>query len=264
MRGGKRPPTSTTVEDAYDATTLEGSEALVRYYEWLLHRISDSIRGRTVEVGAGIGTMSSRIEPLCTELVLVEPAANLCRHLDERFAQVPNVSTCIGTLEQVVADDPDRFAPGFDTIVSFNVLEHIEDDVGTLRTAATLLRPGARLVLFVPSLPFLYGTMDAQVDHQRRYTKTTLSEAVRSAGLKLERIEYFDFLGMVPWFLLGRVLRHTTSGGGIPGYDRFAVPVCRAFDRLIGPPLGKNLIAVAGPLRDDGHHDRRSRAGRAR
>ena len=90
------------------------------------------------------------------------------------------------------------------------------------RTAATLLRPGARLVLFVPSLPFLYGTMDAQVDHQRRYTKTTLSEAVRSAGLKLERIEYFDFLGMVPWFLLGRVLRHTTSGGGIPGYDRFA------------------------------------------
>ena len=102
-----------------------------------------------------------------------------------------------------MADDPDRFAPGFDTIVSFNVLEHIEDDVGTLRTAATLLRPGAHLVLFVPSLPFLYGTIDAQVDHHRRYTKTTLSEAVRSAGLKLERIEYFDFLGMVPWFLSG-------------------------------------------------------------
>ena len=235
---------------------------MVRYYEWLLQRVSDSIRGRTVEVGAGIGTMSARIEPLCTELVLVEPAANLCHQLDQRFADMPKVHTCIGTLEQAVTDYPDQFSPGFDTIVAFNVLEHIEDDVGTLRTAATLLRPGAHLVLFVPSLPFLYGTIDAQVDHKRRYTKRTLSEAVRSAGMTLQRIEYFDFLGIVPWFISGRVLGRTASGGGgLRRYDRFAVPVCRAFDRLVGPPLGKNLIAVAGPLRDDGHHDRQPPSG---
>ena len=240
-------PTPATVEDEYDAATLEASESLIRYYEWVLDRVSGSIRGRTVEVGAGIGTMSAWIEPLCTELILVEPAANLCRHLDERFADAPKVITCIGSLEQAVAENPDTFAPGFDTIVAFNVLEHIEDDVGMLRTAAPLLRPDARIVLFVPSLPFLYGTMDAQVDHQRRYTKHTLSEAVRSAGMMLQRIEYFDFLGMVPWFLTGRVLRRSASGGGgLRRYDRFAVPVCRAFDRVVGPPLGKNLIAVAG------------------
>ena len=145
-----------------------------------------------------------------------------------------------------MADYPDQFEPGFDTIVSFNVLEHIEDDVGTLRTAATLLRPGAHLVLFVPSLPFLYGTVDAEINHYRRYTKTTLSEAVRSAGLTLQRIEYFDFLGIVPWFISSRVLRRTPSDSGIRSYDRFVVPVCRAFDRLVGPPLGKSLIAVAG------------------
>jgi len=248
MTNGERSATPTSVEDAYDALTLEASEALVRYYVWLLQRISGSIRGRTVEVGAGIGTMSAWIAPLCSELVLVEPAANLCRRLEERFADTPNVSTYAGSLEQGLTDNPDQFTPGFDTVVAFNVLEHIEDDVGTLRTAGTLLRPQAHLVLFVPSLPFLYGTMDAQVDHLRRYTKTTLSEAVRSAGLNLERIEYFDFLGMVPWFLAGRVLRRSASGGdGLRRYDRFAVPISRSFDRLIGPPLGKNLIAVAGP-----------------
>ena len=249
-RSGEQLPTLTSFEDEYDPLSLEVSVGLVRYYEWLLHRISSSISGRTLEVGAGIGTLSARVEPFCTELVLVEPAVNLCRHLEERFADVPSVSTCLGTLEQAVAAYPNQFEPGFDTIVSFNVLEHIEDDVGTLQVAASLLRPGAHIVLFVPSLPFLYGAIDAEVNHYRRYTKKTLSDAVRSAGLTLQHLEYFDFLGIVPWFIAGRVLRRSPSGSGIRSYDRFVTPVCRAFDRLVGPPLGKSLIAVAGPGRE--------------
>ena len=248
-RSGGQIPTPTAVNEESDPFNLEVSVGLVRYHEWLLHRIAGSITGRTLEVGAGIGTLSAKVESLCTELVLVEPAVDLCRHLEERFADVPNVKTCMGTLEQAVADHQEEFEPGFDTIVSFNVLEHIEDDVGTLRTAATLLRPGARVVVFVPSLPWLYGTIDAEVHHYRRYTKKTLTEAVRSAGLALHRIEYFDFLGILPWFISSRVLRRTPSGSGLRSYDRFVVPVCRAFDRLVGPPLGKSLIAVAGPPR---------------
>ena len=245
MGSAEHTLTPATLADEYDPATLEVSVGLVRYYEWVLHRMADSIRGRTLEIGAGIGTLSAEIAPLCTELVLVEPAPNLFRRLDERFADAPNVKARLGTLEEAVAENPSEFAPGFDAIVSFNVLEHIEDDVAVLRTASTLLLPGARLVLFVPSLPFLYGSIDAEVNHYRRYTKATLSAAVQAAGLRLQRIEYFDFLGIVPWFIAGRVLRRTPSGSGLRGYDRFVTPVCRAFDRLIGPPVGKSLIAVA-------------------
>jgi SAM-dependent methyltransferase len=233
----------------YDAQTLEASEDFVKYYQWLLARIATDIRGRTLEVGSGTGTMSGRIDHLCSELVLVEPAPNLCSILEDRFAGHDHVTVRQGSLESVVDSDPGQFYGSFDTVVSFNVLEHIEDDVGTLRAARQLLRADGRVVLFVPSLPFLYGTVDAQVDHLRRYTRRTLGAAIESAGLELERIEYFDFLGMVPWFLVGRVLRRTTSGGGVRGYDRVVVPVCRMVDRLIGPPLGKNLIAVARPAR---------------
>lgn len=229
----------------YDPSTLEVSVGLVRYYDWLLHRVSDSIRGRTLEIGAGIGTLSAQIEPLCTELVLVEPAATLFGRLDERFADVANVTACRGTLEQAITDYRSQFEPGFDTIASFNVLEHILDDVGVLRTASTVLRPRGRLVLFVPSLPFLHGTIDDEVNHYRRYTKATLSETVQSAGFRVERLEYFDFVGIVPWFIAGRILRRTPSAGGLRGYDRFVTPVSRTVDRLIGPPLGKSLIAVA-------------------
>ncbi len=235
------------IEDFYDAGTLEASEDFIKYYEWLLHRISGVIEGRTLEVGAGTGTMSSRVEPFCYELVLVEPASNLCAILESRFSDHPRVSVHHGSLESVVDANATQFYGRFDSVVSFNVLEHIDDHVGTLRTAGRLLRPGGRLVLFVPSLPFLFGTVDAQVGHLRRYTKASLRAALTAAQMDIERIEYFDFLGMIPWFIVGRVLRRTTSGGGVHFYDRRIVPICRAFDRLVGPPIGKNLIAIARP-----------------
>jgi SAM-dependent methyltransferase len=233
----------------YDARTLEASEGLVRYNQWTLGEVANDIGGRTLELGAGTGTISELIDPLCSELVLVEPAANLCAQLAERFRGRDDVTVWNGPIESVATAPRIDVGPGFDTIVSFNVLEHIPDDVAALREARDLLIPGGRLVLFVPSLPVLYGTLDERVDHVRRYTKRTLTAAIEAAGLDVVRIEYFDFLGMFPWFLIGRVLRRTSwgqspSGGGLEVYDRLVVPVCRAFDRLIGPPVGKNLIAV--------------------
>jgi hypothetical protein len=52
-----------------------------------------------------------------------------------------------------------------------------------------------------------------------------------------------------PWFIVGRVLKRTTTGAGAGWYDRLVVPVCKAVDRLIGPPRGKNLVAVAEAVR---------------
>ena len=52
-------------------------------------------------------------------------------------------------------------------------------------------------------------------------------------------------LGIIPWVLVGKVLKRTTAGGGVKAYDRIVIPVCRTIDRFTGPPVGKNLIAVA-------------------
>ena len=47
-----------------------------------------------------------------------------------------------------------------DSIVCLNVLEHIEDDRTTLQNFASVLSPGGHLVLLVPALEALYGTLD--------------------------------------------------------------------------------------------------------
>lgn len=230
---------------SYDSVPLEASEDLARYNKWVVSSIADSIRGRTLEFGAGIGTMSALVRPLASELVLVEPADNLANALTTRFIDDSAVTVCRGLLADAVTGNSEEFDAGFDTIVSFNVLEHVADDVGLLRLAHGLLRPGGRLCAFVPAGPGIYGTMDAQVDHQRRYTKATLDASLRGAGLTPIRVQYFDLFGIVPWFFVGRVLKRTTTGAGAGWYDRLVIPPCKVVDRLTGPPRGKNLVAVA-------------------
>lgn len=239
--------TVVSLDGSYDPTTLEASQALVNYHRWVLGKVSSVIGGRTLELEAGTGTVSTLLKEVSSELVLVEPAPNLCRTLEDRFSGEVGVSIWCGTLEKLRASEawPNE---KFRTVVSFNVLEHIEDDRGTLRLARQLLEPGGRLVLFVPSLPRLYGVLDAQVGHLRRYTKQSLSAVVAEAGFKLERIQYVDLLGIIPWFLAGRVLRRVGMGetsGMLRIYDRFIVPAVKAVDWLTGAPVGKNLLTVA-------------------
>ena len=94
MNSGKEIPSSPVLEDEYDLSSLEVAEGLVRYYDWVLDRISGSVGGRTLEVGAGIGTLSARVEPLTSELVLVEPAEML--PLDARVADALRALVSMG------------------------------------------------------------------------------------------------------------------------------------------------------------------------
>jgi hypothetical protein len=64
------------------------------------------------------------------------------------------------------------------------VLEHIPDDVGSLRALHRMLQPGGRLVLLVPALPAIYGTLDEALGHVRRYTAGELRKKYRQAGFR--------------------------------------------------------------------------------
>ena len=138
-------------------------------------------------------------------------------------------------------------APSFDSVVYVNVLEHILDDVGELRTAHDLLVPGGTLAVFVPALPRLYGSMDFKSGHHRRYVRESLRGVVTDAGFELVDIRYLDVLGVAPYFAMYRLLDVKSLGAvSSGGYDKVIVPLSRAVQRLVpDPPFGKNLLAIA-------------------
>jgi hypothetical protein len=182
--------------------------------------------------------------------VLVEPARNLYARLATRFAGQSNVRVVGDTLQGAMAQGSLPLA-AYDSVVLINVLEHVKEDVELLRAARTLLRDGGALLLFVPALPWLFGSLDRLVGHERRYTASSLEAVVARAGFRLESTRYVDILGVLPWFVTGRVLRaRRFDEMSARIYDRVVVPLGRLLEQRLSPRWGKNLSCVARVVRD--------------
>lgn len=226
----------------YSGEELDALEGARNYHRWIAGRFAPYLGRRIVEVGAGIGTFAEHLLQAApqAELTLVEPAGNNYPHLAARFADRPRVRTVQGYLDDVAQPE------SADALVAVNVMEHVHDDAGFLRTAHRLLAPGGHALVFVPALPALYGTLDEAFEHVRRYTRDELDGKLRAAGLRPLRVRYTNLPGVAAWWLSGKVLRRRTlSARDARLYDRWVVPWVSALERVWTPPLGQSLVAVA-------------------
>ncbi len=76
--------------------------------------------------------------------------------------------------------------PSFDAALALDVIEHIDDDAGALRTLASFVRPGGKVIVSVPALPELTSEFDEVQGHRRRYLPETLGAAFRGADIRLD------------------------------------------------------------------------------
>jgi SAM-dependent methyltransferase len=227
---------------AYSGTELDALAGARNYYRWIARRFAPYLGRRVVEVGAGIGTFAAHLREAAphARFTLVEPAANNFPHLVRACASWENVRTVHGYLE-------DAGEPGSaDTVVAVNVMEHVEDDTEFLVAARRLLVPGGHLLLYVPAVQAIYGTLDEAFEHHRRYGRGELEARIRAAGLRPLRVAYTNLPGVAAWWLSGRVLRRrTVRARDARLYDRWIVPWVAALERIAAPPLGQSLIAIA-------------------
>src|SRR5205823_9916344 len=106
-----------------------------------------------------------------------EPDPAFHEHLVDHFAGRANVEI----LNYEVAELPSRLSPeSFDTAICLNVLEHIAAHESALGVIRDLLIPGGRLLLLVPAHRFLYGSIDREVGHERRYERDSLDRLLRA------------------------------------------------------------------------------------
>jgi SAM-dependent methyltransferase len=131
----------------------------------------------------------------------------------------------------------------FDTIVCLNVLEHVADDDLSLQAMRSLLDRRGRLILLVPALPGLYGSLDRALGHVRRYTSRELRAKFDRGGLRMRHLEYFNLAGLPGWWLTGRVLRREMIPAASLRWFDMLVPLFR-LERLLPWRLGQSLIAI--------------------
>lgn len=160
-------------------------------------------------------------------------------------------------VEQAPPGAPLPFADGeFDVVTTLDVIEHVDDDVGTLRELHRVLRPGGLLLVAVPAFMFLWGKQDEVSHHRRRYTAATLRRPLGDAGFVVERMTYFNTLLFAPIAAV-RVARRLLHAPGRASSDFEIGPerlngalaaVFRAEARLAARrdlPFGVSLLALA-------------------
>lgn len=212
-----------------------------RYRAFQFELIARHCGSSVLEVGAGLGEFASQFRALERLVVTdLDPAA--VAQMAARFAGQREVEALQLDLATALPDIGSKVS----TVVAVNVLEHIEDDSGALRSLATLVEPGGAIVLWVPGYMQLYGEFDRLVGHVRRYTPATLRSAIETAGLTCTEIRPVNLLGAVAWWLAvrrGGVERPNPKLVGV--YDRFVVPVTKAVEARVRPPFGQSVLAVA-------------------
>src|SRR5262245_56487472 len=223
-------------------TTLNQLAELDRYNHWIYEHISHALGRRVLEVGSGTGNITQFLCAEGREVTATDVVPSYRNELELRFGDNPNVSV---KKFDLTAKAPDEFvADPFDSIVCLNVLEHIEDDLFALRQMLDSLAPGGNLALLVPAHRFLYGSFDSAVGHFRRYEKRELANKLVKTGYGVREMKFFSLIAALPWLINGRLLKRDHIPTEQANLANLLVPLVK-LERLIGPPCGLSLIAIA-------------------
>ncbi|MCE9591357.1 MAG: class I SAM-dependent methyltransferase [Planctomycetes bacterium] len=216
---------------------------LYDYNHWVFSTFRRHVEGRVLEVGAGTGNITRFLSMIATEVVALEPVPGFRSEADKCLGHMRHVSSRSGYLhEMAVPAEPGAM---FDTVVSCNVLEHIEDDVAALRQMRGQLRPGGKVITFVPAGPVAFGQLDRELGHFRRYTRASLRKAYEAAGLEWVEGRYSNLVGLAGWWFNSVVLRrkHVPVRQAV-SFNKL-VPLLSAFERMLPMPMGQSVVGVA-------------------
>jgi len=215
---------------------LEVMAEAVNYNRFLVELILNEARlgEKIVDFGAGIGTFAKAIAERGHHVHCIEPdGLQLARISESGIPASPDLANLKGT--------------SVDLLYALNVLEHIEDDVASLSSWHEKIKPGGRIMIYVPAFQILYSSMDKNVGHFRRYTRTELSEKVRSAGFNIIKDQYVDCAGFFASLLFKAFGNDTgtINRRALIVYDRCVFPLSRLADRIFNKVFGKNLFLIA-------------------
>lgn len=228
-----------TGDAAFQNGVLEEVAGAVNYHAWLVSLLDGLLGEDPLEVGSGIGDYAASLTVDGLRLTVSEAYGPSVQRLRERFAGAPHV-----TVRELAM--PSAVGGEHSCVFAFNVLEHIPDDCAAVRSMARLVRPGGRVVLFVPAFPLLMSRYDVQVGHQRRYRRASLQAVVEQAGLSVERLHYVNAPGLFAWFVGMRLLRgRPKDGPALALWDRVVVPPTRRWESRHQPRFGQSLLVVA-------------------
>ena len=143
----------------------------------------------------------------------------------------------------------------FDAVLLLDVIEHLEKDFDSVKSAAELLKPGGIMIITVPAYQWLWSKWDTHHHHYRRYNRKMLRSAMDHPSLKLEMLSYYN-AWLFPLAATARIAGNVLSKEGEVGPIKVpAAPVNATFREIFASerallgrvplPFGLSVVAVA-------------------
>jgi 2-polyprenyl-3-methyl-5-hydroxy-6-metoxy-1,4-benzoquinol methylase len=235
-----------SLSDPSGFETLEAFSNADSFNKWQFEALNRFAKGEILEIGSGTGNISALLLKEHSRVCLTDLRPEYCELLKNKFGQNPHLT---GVYElDLSLDDFDLKYPDllgkFDAVIASNVIEHISDDLLAVRNAKALLKNNGSLIVLVPAGQWLYNSIDKELGHYKRYSKSRLKNLLESAGLAVKETRYFNAAAIFGWWFAGNVLREKTiSMGKMSLYNRLT-PVFKITDWFITPFCGISVISV--------------------
>jgi len=153
-----------------------------------------------LDIGCSFGEIAKELSPYFDKIIAVDGSEELIKKA-EKENSAPNIIYKISIFEELKLEEK------FDVVLMSFVLEHVADSIKTLEKAASFLNEKGILFVMVPNAESLHRRVgkamgaikeldeltakDINHGHRRVYSIEKLSQDIKNAGLKIEKISTF-------------------------------------------------------------------------
>ena len=222
-------------EITYEGHELEHFDNANNFRKYQLQLIFKYLNNNLAEVGPGRGGFVKHYKKFVKKIYLIEADRNLYKYLKKNIKD-----------KKIKFKNSRIFKVNkkFETIIYFDVIEHIENDLKEIKEAKKKLKKKGYLIINVPAHQYFYNNFDKSVGHVKRYNKKDFRDIEKKTGLKIDKLIYYDSIG---FFLLILNKVFDLSSKNLNHKINFwnsMIPISKIIDFLTFNTLGKSLLCV--------------------
>lgn len=226
--------------------TLSVINNATNFNRWMFESIKPYCKGNILEIGSGIGNISTFFLENKQYIFLTDIRDNYCSILKNKFKEnsyllgVENIDLVHPNFETKYA----KFIGQFDTVFALNVIEHIKNDVLAISNANKLLKNGGNLIILVPAYQFLYNQYDKELFHFKRYVKNEVIEIFKKNNFEIINSFYFNAFGILGWFVSGKISKSKSIPSSQMNLFNKIVFVAKLIDKIFFNKIGLSTIII--------------------
>ena len=223
--------------EKYPEIALERFDGANLWIKYIIFKIRKFLKDDILEVGAGCGSFSKNYMKNFNSITLTDMDNSSFNLLKKNFINEKNIN--------VINSPTKDIDKKFNTIIYFNVLEHIKEDKLEIKTALEKLNSGGYLIVLVPAHQKIYSKLDKAVGHYKRYNIDFFKKN-RFENSKIIKLHFLDFFGYLLYYLNKIFFKEETYPSNLKIFiwDKIFTPFTIVIDYLTGYKFGKNILCI--------------------